>query len=303
VKKKVSDIWFGGTDVPKKYTRFSNADIVIIPCPYDLTSSYQKGSRNGPDAICAASNYLELFDEELEIETYKNGIYTSIPLPLGTLSPEKMVSRIEQEVHLVLKAGKIPVLIGGEHSVSIGAVRILSRHYKNLSVLHFDAHHDLRNSYDGSTYNHACVARRFIDCCPLVQAGMRSMSIEEQYFLNTKPAHLKRLTIYDMRKKTNWKKDIIRSLSDTVYISLDLDVLDPSIMPSVGTPEPDGMLWHDLLEILRLTAKHKRIVGFDIVELLPIKGLVAPDFLAAKLIYRLLGYICSEKNKANNMHN
>jgi agmatinase len=234
---------------------------------------------------------MELFDDELKKETHKIGIHTKTPLPLADLPARDMIERVEAGVSELLKSKKLPVAIGGEHLISVGAVRAASQIYKDLSVLHLDAHHDLRNDYEGSSYNHACVARRFLEICHVAQVGMRSLSKEERDFLDTNPPNLKTIDAYYMRKKRSWKDRVIKSLKDNVYISLDLDIFDPSLMPSVGTPEPGGMGWYELLDLLKIVARNKKIIGFDIVELMPIKGIAAPDFLAAKLIYRLLGYV------------
>ncbi len=282
---------FGGFDLKVEYAGFKKSKVVILPCPYEATVTYGKGCSKGPDAILEASNKMELFDDELKKETHKIGIHTKTPLPLAGLPARDMIERVEAGVSELLKSKKLPVAIGGEHLISVGAVRAASQIYKDLSVLHLDAHHDLRNDYEGSSYNHACVARRFLEICHVAQVGMRSLSKEERDFLDTNPPNLKTIDAYYMRKKRSWKDRVIKSLKDNVYISLDLDIFDPSLMPSVGTPEPGGMGWYELLDLLKIVARNKKIIGFDIVELMPIKGIAAPDFLAAKLIYRLLGYV------------
>ena len=202
-----------------------------------------------------------------------------------------MVRKVRKEVSEILKLKKLHVALGGEHSISVGTVWAASQIYKDLSVLQLDAHRDLRDSYEGSGFNHACVARRILEFCPLIQVGVRSLSKEERNFLDTKPGNLKTFDVYHILDMPNWKNAVINSLSNNVYISLDLDVFDPSLMPSVGTPEPGGIGWYELLDLLKMVIRKKKIIGFDIVELAPIKDFVAPDFLAAKLIYRLLGYI------------
>ncbi len=280
---------FGG--IPVTNSNSDKAKMVLLPCPYDETASYKKGAKGGPAAILEASEYIELFDNELKKETYKNGIYTSPPLALDSLSPKAVVEKIREEVLSVAKADKIPVVIGGDHGVSIGAVKALSEMYKDLSVLHLDAHHDLRDEYEGEKFSHACVARRFLERSSVVQAGMRSLSKEEHEFITSKPADLTVMSVYDIFETVLWKEEIVKALSENVYVTIDLDVLDPSIMPSVGTPEPGGMGWYELLDVLKLVAKSKNIVGFDIVELTPIPENHAPDFLAAKLLYRFAGYI------------
>jgi len=196
----------------------------------------------------------------------------------------------------LLKANKFPVILGGEHSISVGVVKALKEAYPNLSVLQLDAHCDMRDTYKGSRLNHGCVARRISEICPLVQAGTRSLSKEEKDFLATQtPDKIKSLSVYDILDTPFWKDAASNSLSENVYITIDMDVFDPSLAPAVGTPEPGGIGWYEMLELLKEVVKDKKVVGFDVVELCPIKGQIASDFLAAKLIYRLLGYIFSKK--------
>lgn len=282
---------FGGVDLKKEYALFKNSSVVILPCPYEGTVTSQKGCSKGPAAILDASNNMELFDDELKVETCKIGIFTREPLALERLSPPEVINRIKSETHDVFNSGKLAVLLGGEHSITIGAVRAARDMFKDVSVLYLDAHYDLRDNYNGSPYNHACAARRVLECSSLVQVGVRSLSTEEGEFIKKPPVNLKIISIYDMIKNADWRKDVISGLSGDVYVSIDLDVFDPSLMPSVGTPEPGGMLWHDVCDLLRVVSEKKKIIGFDVVELMPIKGFTAPDFTAAKLIYRFLSYI------------
>ena len=282
---------FGGFELKEEYRNFEKSKVVILPCPYEGAVTYGKGCSKGPDAILGASNNMELFDDELNSETYKIGIHTKTPLPLTGLAPDEMIKKVKKEVFEILKLKKLHVALGGEHSISVGTVWAASQIYKDMTVLQLDAHRDLRDSYEGSTLNHACVGRRFLEFSPLVQVGVRSLSKEEQIFLDTKPNNLKTFDVYHILDMPNWKNSVIDSLSNNVYISLDLDIFDPSLMPSVGTPEPGGIGWYELLDLLKMVIKKRKIIGFDIVELAPIKDFIAPDFLAAKLIYRLLGYI------------
>ncbi len=288
---------FGGEQLKPEYSGFKKSRVVILQCPYDLTASYKKGTQKGPAAVIDASEHMELFDEELKSETYKVGIYTTPPLDIENLAPEAMVKRVREEVSDILKNEKFPVIIGGEHSVSIGAVEAVAEVYKDVSVLHLDAHHDLRDEFDGSRFSHACVTRRFIEKCGVVQVGTRSLSKEEQDFIDTKPEKLTTVNVYDILDNAMWKETAVKALSDTVYISLDLDVFDPAVMPAVGTPEPGGIGWYEMLDFLKLVIRSKKIVGFDLVELMPVEGIVGSDFLAAKLLYRMLGYIFSSAKK------
>lgn len=280
---------FGGSD--NKMNSLEDAKAVIVPVSYGGSVTYRTGTENGPAAILKASDNMELFDEELDREIYKIGINTAPFLEVNGLKAGDVVRLVEDKTGEIFKKGKMPVMIGGEHSLTVGAVKAAKKIFQDLSVLYFDAHHDIRDTYNGSRYNHACVARRILETAPLVEVGVRSLSVAEFDFLAGK--YTKIISMRYMMKNPEWQKEVISYLSDHVYISIDLDVFDPSIMPSVGTPEPGGMLWYDFLASLRGIVREKKIVGFDVVELCPIKDMVGPDFMAAKLVYKLLGYIFS----------
>lgn len=278
---------FGG--LGKEVATFERARFVVLPIPYDMTASYQSGMRRGPMAIIDASAHMELYDEELGKETSSVGIHTLPFLEPTTLGPKEMVDIVLEASRPILKADKTPVLLGGEHSVTFGVVKALKERYEELSVLHLDAHADMRDSYQGSPFNHACVGRRTSEVCPIVQVGIRSLSHEEANFLRQSDG------IY-----TYFAKDIIdgipvndicNNLTEDVFITIDLDIFDPSIMPAVGTPEPGGLGWYGVLNLLRAVAVRKRVVGFDVVELCPIPGNIAPDFMAARLVYKMMGYV------------
>ncbi len=277
---------FGG--LAPEFTEYGKSLFIVVPVPYDLTSTYRGGARRGPAAILDASANMELYDEELGKETYLCGIHTFPAVEPIASGPADMNEAVMQEISGIINGGKIPVLLGGDHSVTLGAVRAAAGAYPELSVLHLDAHADLRNSYQGTPFSHACIGRRISELVPLVQAGIRSMSAEEADFLKSSsvvsipPGEF----IY-----ADTKKKITGSLKKDVYITIDLDVFDPSIMPSTGTPEPGGLLWGDVLDIVREVSQTCNVRGFDIVELAPIPGIVAPDFLASKLIYRIMGYL------------
>jgi agmatinase len=284
---------FGG--IEPEYTDLERAFFVVLPVPYDLTSTYRSGSRLGPAAILDASANMELYDEELGQETYKCGIYTLPFLEPDARGPKEMVEAVRRKTAEVVASGKIPVMLGGEHSVTFGCVQALKEKYPALSVLQFDAHADLRDFYQGSPYSHASVARRISECCPLVQAGIRSMSAEEAAFLAD--SQVKSFSADYILEEKDWCEAIASHLKGDVYISVDLDVLDPAFMPATGTPEPGGIGWKDMLRLIRAVSEKCRIRGFDVVELSPIPGLVAPDFLAAKLTYRMMGYTLNNINK------
>jgi len=283
---------FGGID--PEYEAIEQPAFVVFPVPYDLTTTYQGGARKGPAAILEASCNMELYDEELDAESYRAGIHTVPPLEAVAAGPEGMLERVEEAIDGVFELGKIPVMLGGEHSITLGAVRAAVKRFPKLSVLHLDAHADMRESYQGTLYSHACIGRRMLELCPVVQAGIRSMSVEEAAFLRkgTVPFY----SAAAIRKDRTWVSKAVGHLSKDVYISVDLDALDPSVMPATGTPEPGGMLWQDVLELIREVCRKRRVVGFDVVELAPIPGMVAPDFLAARLAYRMMGYL-SKKSR------
>jgi agmatinase len=232
---------------------------------------------------------MELFDEELEIDISRIGFHTLEPLEAVAAGPEAMVGQIQSYAERVIRAGKFPVLIGGEHTVTLGMARALKEKYPNLSFLQLDAHADLRDSFEGTSWSHACVGRRLAELAPLVQVGIRSLSREENSFL--KKGEVTSFFWHRLPDFPDWAERVCRALTPEVYVTIDLDVLDPAVMPSVGTPEPGGFHWPDLVQFLRRIAREKTIVGFDVVELAPLPGWVAPDFLAAKLIYRFLGVI------------
>jgi len=278
---------FGG--IEPECAAYDGAKFAVIPVPYDLTSTYQSGSRQGPAAILAASANMELYDEELRKVTYLEGIFTASPIEVDARGPDRMIGAIRQVVSDVLMDKKIPVLLGGEHSVTLGAVQAVQAAFPDLTVLQLDAHADLRESYQGTPFSHACIARRIQEFCPLVQAGIRSLSEEEAIFM--KEGTIKTFSADFILDEPAWIDKICEHLTGDVYITIDLDVLDPAFMPSTGTPEPGGVSWREVLRLVRGVAKKCRVRGFDVVELSPIPGHVAPDFLAAKLIYRIMGYL------------
>jgi agmatinase len=286
---KVATIPFNFGGLPPDQSRWENSRVVLIPALYDLTSTYLPGSRRGPLAILEASTHLELFDEELEWETAQVGFHTLDPLEAVASGPQEMLLGIEEVAQRVIQADKFPVLLGGEHTVTLGLARGLKKKYPRLSFLQLDAHADLRESYEGTPLSHACVARRLTELGPLVQVGIRSLTREESLFIKEGP--VKTFFWHRLRERPDWEEDVCAALSPQVYVTIDLDVLDPAIMPSVGTPEPGGLNWRALMDFLRRVAREKTVVGFDVVELAPIPGMIAPDFLAAKLIYRFAGEI------------
>jgi agmatinase len=288
-------VTFGG--ISGRYASWKQASFVIIPFPVDVTTTYQAGTRNGPRAILDASAHMELFDEENKIEPYRSGIFVSTEIPVTTTGPLAALKELERRVQAVSKVGKIPILLGGEHSGSAAAVAALKKKHGQLTVLQFDAHTDLRGEYLGTPYNHACVGRRIVETgAKLIQVGVRSMSEEEDRFLK-KTEDVKTFYASEVRDNlADVTKGIVSSLEGNVYITVDLDVFDPGIMPAVVTPEPGGLTWFEVTDILRDVLRGDcNLVGFDIMELAPIAGMVAPDYLAARLCYRLMGWLVARQ--------
>ncbi len=275
---------FGGLE--DAFSTLEKARAVVLPVPYDFTTTYQGGARWGPRAILTASQNMELWDEELGA-TYRAGVHTLPELEPTARGPEAMAQRVEQAAGWILDQGKLPVLLGGEHSISAGAVRAAADRFHGLSVLQLDAHADMRDRYLESPFSHACVMRRIRERVPASSVGIRSLSEEEAEVLERHPVPM--WSVREFRAlKGNWKP-ILESLSDEVFVTFDLDALDPSILPGTGTPEPGGLDWYEAVDLLQAVSRRARIVGFDVVELSPIPGQVASDFLAARLTYRLIG--------------
>ena len=273
---------FGGNEVVYNY---SESGIIIVPVPYDETSTWMKGADKGPEAILEASVNLEFYDIETSSEAHLKGINTIDPI-LEKETPGKLVKAVYEKIASLLAESKYPVIIGGNHSVSIGSIKAFSEYYKNLSVLQLDAHADLRQTYEGSEFNHACAMARARECSPVVQVGIRSMSAEELPYVQSDRMFYSHELFYD---KTLYQKALDK-LTENVYITIDLDVFDPSIMPSTGTPEPGGPEYFELMHFLREVIKNRNVVGFDVVELCPSAINKSPDFIAAKIIYQLLSY-------------
>ena len=274
------------------------AKVVIVPFGLEESVSYGGGASRGPGAIIKASQQLELFDEEFWCEPYRDyGIATLKKFPIEK-SLDRAIQQIKKTTADLLAKNKFPLILGGEHSLTVGAVQAAVSKFGKISILHFDAHADLRDGYLGAKFSHAASMRRCLDDkrISLVSVGIRSISAEEILFLE---ANSKRIKIFWAKDKEKWKiAEIIKSLSNNpVYLSFDLDVLDSSSMPVTGTPEPGGLFWNEVLAIIQTVAKKKKIVGADIVELSPIRNLHAPDFLAAKLTYKILSYIFLSSTK------
>jgi agmatinase len=272
-------------DLPEEFSSRNQSAVSIVPVPYDETSTWGKGADKGPEALLKASANMELYDIETGTEVYKAGIYTDVPVSIQG-RPELMINAVEKRINSWLKLNKFVVTIGGEHSVTIGSVKAHLKKFPDLSVLQLDAHADLRPEYLGSKYNHACTMARVKEFCPITQVGIRSMDIVEKEYLQTGRVFFAENII----QSPDWIERVINTLNNKVYLTVDLDVFDPSVMPSTGTPEPGGFDWYTALELVRKVTEKKELVGFDIVELCPDKNNKAPDFLASKLLYKILTY-------------
>jgi agmatinase len=271
--------------IPAKYATSENSKIVLIPAPYDGTSTWQKGADKGPEAFLHASENMELYDIETETEVYKHGIHLTDPI-LENSSAEAMVEAVYKRTKDYILRNKFVTIFGGEHSISIGTIRAFNDCFDDLSVLHIDAHADLRKSYEGSNCNHACAVHEASMTTNLVQVGIRSMDVSETDYMDDE----KTFFAHEMATDEYWMDNALEALGENVFITFDLDALDPSIMPATGTPEPGGMLWYETLEFLRKVFSERNVVGFDIVELCPKKEDKSSDFLAAKLYYKMLSY-------------
>lgn len=275
---------FGGLD--EEFSALAHARAVVLPVPYDFTTTYQGGTRSGPRAILAASQNMEVWDDELGA-VYRAGIHTLPELEPTAEGPGPMVARVERAVEWILDQEKLPAILGGEHSITAGAVRALARRFPGLSVLQIDAHADMRDTYLGTPHSHACVMRRVREMVPAASVGIRSLSEEEATYLERHPVPL--WSVRQFRALQGRWEPILAALSGDVFITFDLDGLDPSALPATGTPEPGGLDWYEAMDLLRAVSERSRIVGFDVVELAPLPGHVASDFLAARLVYRLIG--------------
>ena len=277
---------FGGTTPTT--TDFDHARVVILPVPLDRTTSYVPGTRGGPHEILVASSHMELWDEETRTDVHGIGVFTLPEMEFPFATMEEVIAEIRRVAREIVSRDKFPVILGGEHSITAPVVAAVAEKYPGVSVLQIDAHADLRESYMGTPHNHACAMRRVLEYARATQVGVRSLSSEEAAAaprLSTKIFY-----DYDMRRHEDWIGQVVASLSETVYITIDCDGFDPAIMPAVGTPEPGGLTWYEGLALLRRVIESRRVVGCDIVELCPQPGNVAPNFLCAKLIYKILTY-------------
>ena len=272
--------------IPEDLASYEKAAVILQSIPYDGTSTWGKGADKGFDAFCFASENMELYDIETDSEPYLHGVYMPEPLAVKNVTPEEMGRMSYEAAKAHIASGKLPTFFGGEHSISIGIIRAFAEKYPDLTVLQIDAHTDLRQEYMGTKYNHACAVAEAQRIANLIQVGIRSMDVGELEYLDRSKCYF----AHDIQGTDYWMEESIKKMTDNVYVTFDLDAFDSSIMPSTGTPEPGGMLWYETIEYLRRVFSRKNIVGFDIVELAPNEHNQAPDFVAAKLYYKMLSY-------------
>jgi len=277
---------FGGTTPTT--TDFDKARVVILPIQLDRTTSYVPGTRNGPHEILVASSHMELWDEETQTDVHRIGIFTLPEMEFPCATMDEVVREIRRVAGELVSRGKFPMIIGGEHSITPAVVAAVADRHPGVSVLQIDAHADLRDSYLGTPHSHACAIRRTLEYARTTQVGIRSLSSEEAAAVPSLPTEI--FYDYNMRDDPAWMDRVVESLSETVYITIDVDGFDPAIMPATGTPEPGGLSWYEALKLLRRVIERRTVVGCDLVELAPMGGNVAPNFLCAKLIYKILSY-------------
>lgn len=291
-------------DLEPTYCRYETSRFVILPIPYEGTVSYGKGTAKGPAAIINASTQVELFDEELQGEFFQVGVFSAEAMDCQGAKSEEVQQRVEKTSSKLLADGKFVLALGGEHSISAGLVKAAAKRWPNLSVLHLDAHADLRDSYQDNKYSHACVMRRIRDLSvPTVSVGIRSYSLEESEFLNSSGNQREQIITageiakarHDGSVSDQWIDRVLAGLTEKVYVSVDIDVFDPSQAPGAGTPEPGGLDWYEITGLLRRVSQNKQIVSADIVEVIPKAAGEVTEFLAARLAYKVIAY-CQQKS-------
>ncbi len=275
---------FGGLEA--EFSDYQKAKFVVLPVPYDQTSTWGRGAENGPEAILEASCNMELYDIETNTEVYRKGIFTADPI-ITDDPPEILFETVTKAAKAYLKDNKILVTIGGNHSVPIGSCKAYCDKYENVSVLQIDAHSDMRESYQGNKFSHASAMARMKEWAKPVMVGIRSMDSSE--LENVKGRDIFYASY--IRKNPGWINEVVDCLTENVYLTIDLDGLDPSIMPATGTPEPGGLYWYETLDLIEKVAKEKNIIGFDVVELCPNAASNPANFLTAKLIYKIMSFI------------
>jgi agmatinase len=279
----------GYFDLPAELADIASARAAILPVPYDRTSTWKKGADRAPDAILTASRHIEFYDLVTGTEPCQMGIATLDPVFCDG-PPEELADRVDERVGELFEKNILPVILGGDHSISIGSIRAAARHRPGVTVLQLDAHADTRESYEGSAFNHACVMARAREVCPIVQVGIRAVDGDEMLKLDPERVFFAH-RICGPGASLDWIERVVGLLGEHVYVTIDLDCFDPAYLPATGTPEPGGLDWYQVTALLEQVAKRSCVVAFDVVELLPMPGQWASDFLAAKLVYRFLGQI------------
>lgn len=289
--------------IEQQYRTPETAGIAIVSAPYEHTVSYGGGTKGGPKAIIDASAYVEFYDDETDRELcFDVGIATMKPIAFGRAVDAKALALIQRDVERSLDQGQFVVTLGGEHTISSAPIAAHYKRYPKMSVLQFDAHSDLRDEYEGSPYSHASVMARvceFMSPSRVTQVGIRALCKEEREFIRQNKVNtFFASALHAGKHGSNWAKRVVETLSDDVYITFDVDALDPSIMPSTGTPEPDGLTYNEAIQVVReVVNSGRRIVGLDVVELAPVKGLTHPDLTTARLVYKILNLAYSAKRK------
>ncbi len=269
---------------------YKTARFALLPIPYDATASFGVGAREGPRAIITASQQVEDYDEELGRESYRAGIATLTPLEPDARGPQAMAERIYKAARKIVRDGKFLIGLGGEHSISAALVRAVHTRHKQLSVLQIDAHADLRDTYQGSPFSHACVMRRIHDLgVGVVGVGIRSYSAGEARFIRS--AGTRMFSARTCHELDSWIEEVVGALGPAVYVTVDIDGFDPAFAPGTGTPEPGGLNWHQVTDLLAAVARQRRIVAADVVEVRPLPPSTVTEYLAARLIYRLIGLV------------
>lgn len=283
--------------LPSEHSGWENSQALVLPVPYELTTSYGTGTKVGPRAIIEASAQVELYDRDLDLEpALAWGIHTLPSLALDLSSPEAAIGEIQAAVRDHAGAGKLLAAIGGEHGMSVGVARGLHEVFGDFVTVQLDAHADLRDSYEGTPYSHASTARRILDLSPILQLGIRSLDISEAEFLKQNSSRVACIAADQMRSACEYLDRVAGFVrGKDVFLTVDIDFFDPSLVPATGTPEPGGLFWYDAIDIIRTVAREGNVIGFDCVELSPIPGLHAPNFLAAKLVYKTISLILSKR--------
>ncbi len=285
--ERIPDNFLG---LPAGLSEYRRSKYAVLPIPYDSTVSFQTGTRGGPRAIITASQQVELFDEEYSREFTDQGVATLHPVAPEMSGPDDMHESICEAARPVVSAGKFLIGLGGEHSITSGLVRAVKRKYAKLSVLQIDAHADLRDSYEGTPFSHASAMRRVMDLgVPVVGVGIRNYSAEEHRFM--KKHRIQPVTPREARLNADWIQQVVDRLTENVYVTIDIDGFDPAYAPGTGTPEPGGLDWFQVSDLLKATAMFRRIVAADVVEVIPMPGSMQTEFLAAKLVYKLIAHI------------